>query len=381
MPIKNVLMYVCDALRWDKLPPEINERGITFKTVAQSLWSPPCFTTLSTGKYPENHGVLKWNHKLANGVRTIYDIDGLDGAYYNKNPNDRLADVFDVSQHRTLDELHQPFFYLERDLTTHAPYNQREPSGSGSYLKEVGDNWDQINADYQKGIKMSQEIFEERIDLLEELGIRDDTLVIFTADHGELLGEYGDISHSNPACPEIVYVPTVFIHPSLSAEDFFNNYKNEIIEQVDVVKTALSMIGWDAITTDGVDLRSTSKPNQIGYNYMQVKEKGIPFYEARSAWDYNGGHVYLENSKIARIVYFIYRQARSTHRHSIRNDWISVLQNYIHNTYRFGEPGFSATDAREFIDTKVDSFDGVDPAEITLSEETKKQLQDMGYRM
>ena len=50
---------------------------------------------------------------------------------------------------------------------------------------------------------------------------------------------------SNPTCPELVYVPTVFLSPSLSADDFQVDPDSEIIEQVDVVQTALSAIGFD----------------------------------------------------------------------------------------------------------------------------------------
>jgi len=61
----------------------------------------------------------------------------------------------------------------------------------------------------------------------------DRTLVIFTSDHGELLGEYGGLTgHVRPPCPELVYVPTVFIHPLIK------NKKTEesIMRHVDLYK-------------------------------------------------------------------------------------------------------------------------------------------------
>jgi arylsulfatase A-like enzyme len=42
-------------------------------------------------------------------------------------------------------------------------------------------------------------------------GILDDSLVIFTSDHGELLGEYNGLyHHQTPVVPELVYVPLAF---------------------------------------------------------------------------------------------------------------------------------------------------------------------------
>jgi arylsulfatase A-like enzyme len=379
MTVRNVLMYVCDALRWDELPQAASERGVIFKTVAQSTWSPPCFTTLSTGLYPEQHGVFKYTHRLADGVETVYDIDGLDGAYYNKHPNDRLADVFGVPQDRTVDELEKPFFYLERDLTTHAPYDEVESTDAGAYLGEVGCDWDRIVEDYRAGVRKSLSLFEERLESLRERDALDETLVVLTADHGEILGEHGDIAHSNPTCPEIAHVPAVFIHPNLSAADFQVDPDSEIIEQVDIVETVLSLAGFDDIVTNGVDITTRSRDDPAGYSYVQVEKNGISFYEARGAFDYGGGHVFLDNPKAVRLAYYCYRQLYTPHRHTIRDSWRSVLSQYVRDSYTYGDPLLSVEDARRYIDETSERIENVEPSEVALSDETEEQLKDMGY--
>jgi len=379
MEVENVLLYACDALRWDALPETIAEEGVTFKTVAQSTWSPPCFATLSTGLYPEHHGVLKFNHELADGVETVYDIDGLDGAYYNKHPNDRLADVFGVPQDRSIADLDEPFFYVERDLITHAPYNEVDSTDAGAYLERVGSDWDRLRKDYYDGVEKSRDLFEKRLTALRERGALENTLVIFTADHGESLGEFGDVGHGNPTCPEIAYVPTVFIHPSLSATDFSVDPTSEIIEQIDIIETALSAIGHDQFRTDGVDISSRPRDGEVGYNYVLVDKKGVSLYESRSSWDYGGGHVFLSNSKTSRLAYFLYRQLHSNHCHSIRDSWRQILSLYVRDSYSFENPAHSWEDARAFVDAKDESFAELDPRETTLSDDTEEQLRDMGY--
>ena len=379
MAFRNVLVYVCDALRWDSVPSAVADEGVTFKTVAQSTWSPPGFATLSTGRYPERHGVFKFHNELADGVRTVYDVEGLDGAYYNKHPNDRLADIFGVPQDRTIEDLEEPFFYLERDLTTHAPYDEVEGTDANAYLAEVQDDWGRLRQEYQRGVEKSESIFRERLASLRDRGILEDTLVIFTADHGESLGERGEVGHSNPTCPEVVYVPTVFSNPSLTADDFAVDPASDVVEQVDVVQTALSAIGFDEFRTDGVDLQTRRRNDDLGYNYVRVEKRGITFYEAKSAWDRDGGHVFLSSPTRNRLAYYLYRQLRSSHRHSIRANWRTVLGQYTRDTYRFGSPKHTQEAAREYVDEKADSFDEIETREATLSEETEDQLREMGY--
>ena len=37
--IENIVIYVCDSLRWDYTPESIMDMGITIKTVASSLYT------------------------------------------------------------------------------------------------------------------------------------------------------------------------------------------------------------------------------------------------------------------------------------------------------------------------------------------------------
>lgn len=53
------------------------------------------------------------------------------------------------------------------------------------------------------------------LDAVERSGCRDDTLVIFTADHGEYMGEFGLMRKNPYAADAMVRVPLVFSNPSL----------------------------------------------------------------------------------------------------------------------------------------------------------------------
>lgn len=50
---------------------------------------------------------------------------------------------------------------------------------------------------------------------LGDLGLRDDTIVVVTGDHGDEFGEHGAIGHAKTAFDEVLHVPLVFLSPHL----------------------------------------------------------------------------------------------------------------------------------------------------------------------
>jgi arylsulfatase A-like enzyme len=50
---------------------------------------------------------------------------------------------------------------------------------------------------------------------LEALGLKDNTIVVFTSDHGEEIYEHGDASHGQSLHPELVHVPLVIAGPGV----------------------------------------------------------------------------------------------------------------------------------------------------------------------
>ena len=79
------------------------------------------------------------------------------------------------------------------------------------------------------------------------------------SDHGELLGEYGDlIGHGEASCPELVYIPIVFIHPSLPKG---KTYENEgVLRHVDLFPTIKGILNIKSDQyTDGVNLLQREK--------------------------------------------------------------------------------------------------------------------------
>ena len=382
--VSNVLIFVSDSLRWDFLPDSMRKRGTVFKTVAQSTYSPPSFTTLSTGLYPPQHGVNGFDKELADGVETTYHIPGIDGAYFNegKLAVDSLYQTYGVYEERSPATLESPFWYLERDTTTHAAFLPN-PFFHGvdvdSYFADRIPDWDTIRQDYRDVIDASIEKFDKRLRVLERISELDDTLVVFTSDHGELFGEYGDILHISPMSPELVYVPTVFIHPSLEDDSFHADPERDVIEHTDVVQTCLSAIGKDdALSTEGVDLLSESRPHDYGYSHTTTGKFGITGYQANGIWWRDSGFVRAENPKAARLAYLFYKLAFGSGPAARRQFFPEVIGSYLKDEWTFGEPPIPRERAMEYLDEL--SGEVVQTASQGLNSETKSHLRDLGYR-
>lgn len=382
--IDNILIFVSDSLRWDFLPDYLADRGVCFKTVAQSTYSPPSFATLSTGLYPPQHGVNGFGKTLAEGVETTYHIDGVDGSYFNEGRlvTDALYRTFDIYEQKTVADLDSPFWYLERDTTTHAAFVQNPHFYNltvDSYFEKRMPNWDAIRDDYRATIEDSIEMLDKRLKVLERIAERENTLVVFTSDHGELFGEYGDILHISPMSPELVYVPTVFIHPSLDEGMFQADPEEEIIEHVDVVQTCLSAIGeGDALPTEGVDLLSKPRPNEFGYSHTTTGKRNTTGYKANGIWWPNSGLVNVENSKRNRMAYLFYKMVFGNASKTRLRSAHKAIPTYLKDEWTFGDLPVSREVALAELDRV--SKDVIETANQELDEQTKQQLENLGYR-
>ncbi len=86
----------------------------------------------------------------------------------------------------------------------HDPYEPPEP-----YASEYADRL------YDGEVAWSDELFGRLDTALEELGLRDDTLVVLTSDHGEGLGDHGETLHGFFIYQSTLAVPLLFRGPGV----------------------------------------------------------------------------------------------------------------------------------------------------------------------
>ena len=82
---------------------------------------------------------------------------------------------------------------------------------------------------------------------LEGLGRTQSTLVVVTSDHGESLGEHGELTHSFFVYQAVLRVPLILAHPSLPA----GTVVQERVSLVDVAPTVLELLDVAPPTTAG----------------------------------------------------------------------------------------------------------------------------------
>lgn len=106
-------------------------------------------------------------------------------------------------------------------------------------------------ASYYGMIEVVDKHFGMILDSLEELGLRDDTVIIYTSDHGESLGDHG---HTHKGCrfyEGLVHVPLIISWP----EKFKQNVRCEdITELTDIVPTISEVTGIKYDDTTGFSL-------------------------------------------------------------------------------------------------------------------------------
>jgi len=90
-------------------------------------------------------------------------------------------------------------------------------------------------------------------DALRELGLEDDTIVLFTSDHGDYLGDYGLIFKSNYGCKSLNHVPLI-VKPHRNASAGLPRRCSAAVSNVDVLPTLCELAGIPE--PDGVQGRS-----------------------------------------------------------------------------------------------------------------------------
>jgi arylsulfatase A-like enzyme len=101
------------------------------------------------------------------------------------------------------------------------------------------DQWRKVKAYYYALVSHIDDQVGRIISTIEELGLRENTLIVFTADHGENLGDHGLVAKGQ-AYDSSSRVPLVFSMPGTVAQD---RVSHEIVEAVDIVPTFLDLTG------------------------------------------------------------------------------------------------------------------------------------------
>ena len=264
----NVILITVDALRPDHLgcygyhrntSPNIDKlarEGVIFNNaIAQAPWTAPSVTSFMTSLYPSAHKIVDKTKRLGSSVKTLPLILKKNGyltgaftgttGYAGRVFHGKGFDVFmeDLKPAPALTRKvtqwlrqvkDESFFLFLHYMDVHSDYdtspppyrNMYDPDYKGSITGKsdelIGFNRrkvvppkrdiEHLIALYDGGINYTDKYLGELFNELDILDIKDNTLIIFSADHGEEFFEHGSSFHVQ-LYDELVKVPLIMRLP------------------------------------------------------------------------------------------------------------------------------------------------------------------------
>jgi len=271
----NLILISIDTLRADRLgcygyprptSPFLDreaQHGVLFEdATATSSWTYPSHASLFTGLYPSRNGATELKQRLrpevpslaewlgargwqADGVvsSTLFLGYGLERGFAELEHVEPGGPEPSAVTDRAMEWLRgrdrtRPFFLLVHYLDPHSDYSSlpeheapfREPytgpaTGTSEQLFQHVRGFLRFDAAdarhlsnlYDAGVRQQDAELERLFAFLEEAGLREDTVIVLTSDHGEEFLEHGGVMHGLAQYEESVRVPLVLWGPGVPA--------------------------------------------------------------------------------------------------------------------------------------------------------------------
>lgn len=357
---KNLLFVLLDAARDDHMGYNGHQRDTTpnidsfskNSVIFTNCYSEASFTlastgTLLTGLPPDFHGVISKHYSSLNNktitLAKLFSIKGYFTASITGNPNYGKAFNYNIGftdflelfeDHPVVDagEFPEPFenilnrlkenpFFIYLHLREpHDPFIMPPPflgkfqkrfKKNGKELQKFGKAFGQSYIDegpvtellkkiYDENLAYGDMVFGKIISILRKRGKLDDTMIVFLSDHGEAIGENGNIGHGH-----VLYQPGIRIPMVLRIPGIQSRVINRQVITSDLVRTITEMFGLSfpyKKSSYGVNMfrkiperrlyaRSINVFNYPGYMVQQYPYKLITHFP------YSGERTFLFNLK------------------------------------------------------------------------------------
>ena len=279
--VPNVILITLDTVRADRmgflgskygLTPQLDalaSQSLVFEhAYSQAPLTPVSHATILTGTFPQYHGIRNFGDRLPPSVPFLPEILHAQGYHTGAfvgsiilDPKNGFAsgfergfDVYNAGFHRqktgerreasmqrrgevtlgyALEWLGQhhgsPFFLWFHLWDAHDPYNPPEPFRSRF-----------PSAPYNGCIGYVDATVGKLLDFLRNQGLYDNALIAVAADHGESLGDHGELTHSIFLYDATIHVPLLL---KLPGNRFGGQHVNSTASLVDLAPTLLEALG------------------------------------------------------------------------------------------------------------------------------------------
>lgn len=398
--VENVVVFVSDALRADFLPPEVGELGVTATAIAPSTFTASSLPSLTTGRYPATHRVWMFDDQLPS-TPPLLAGDGIDVGFDAERVWIELPEsekpplqIHRLSAERSLGELEPPFVNVVHDVGPHAPYGFENGvfDSTKTFFRDYERRRSRLVDLYREDCYNSAGRFLDLYDELRDRGLLEETLVVFTSDHGQCLGERrngGRFGHGHPMSPEAVEIPIVFAGAGLPGGETCP----ELLSGTDIAPTLLSAQR-DSVPADvdGVDLWRDRPPvdrtvRSDVWQHLDLEPAGRPttvsVYAATSVWNDSGGYTFHRKSRLQRVAAIAYDNlfrgyAPAWTANASIGDVLTLAEIMLSNERTYGSPDFPRSEARAGTpEAFTERAEG--EGDVTLSDEQEGRLRDLGY--
>jgi arylsulfatase A-like enzyme/Flp pilus assembly protein TadD len=191
-----------------------------FLTLAEFLKNLGYSTGAFVGGYP-----LHSRFGLAQGF-DVYDDDWERVKFLKFSAGERKAgDVIDRAQ-EWLEKQDFPWFCWIHCYDPHDPYEPPEPFKT-RYAKSL----------YDGEVAYVDQELGRFLDYLDKKGLFDETVIVFTGDHGESLGQHGEMTHGYLANNTTIWIPLIISYPGLKPERV-----SQYVSHIDIFPTICDIL-------------------------------------------------------------------------------------------------------------------------------------------
>lgn len=177
----------------------------------------------------------------------------------------------------------RPFFTTLWTYQTHYPYFVTGQE------KDYGVNGNSLNK-YLNAVHHTDEVLGQLIEGLKKRGLYENTLIVFTGDHGEAFGRHEQTTHATRIYEENVHIPLVLINPQL----FKGDWRTSIGAISDIAPTILNILETPSPTQwQGESLFSKNRRERV-YFYAPWSDYWFGYREKQYKFLYNASNDYFE---------------------------------------------------------------------------------------